>query len=1043
MAMTKRMSINPKQGPPHQQRKRSRTGGCKDLYDGHSQDVMLAKSLIDPDHQCSVTTVKAYVTHVCAWFRYCRTLSDPSYTLVDEEKLSGFLTWATQTPRLPCKPGSNGSGGSSMSYQSARRYVEGGILALWRRYRQPGEANPLHALSYLNTKYAIREASSSEKLKTPLEKHFTDLPISQESETALVRDLLSAEHDPSASIRAWAFYCLGASTWIPGTRKLHLRLDSLLMTLRNDARLVEHTTVPMLEFRVNPDPSAPTARFAEVSIARNANPLVCPWFAIAMLIFQQWQAQPSAMAAASVSDVGSWLRQPLFLANTNDSLAFMTDDARVQTIMDEINPLSTQASLTVKGASDSMLVRKRDKEIAETLGLSSSQVIRLEKWRVHHRRQGVSRQQTFFDLALVLGGYDAPPVQSDTPHAISAPSRTRLQVPEHLLAQVFPWLNNCSSVDNSRTPRFTRGKRTPGGAGFEQTRSRASSTSVAALSTRQRSHSMSAVNSEDVARAERNASLRMMRELATVLLQDSAALLADPQFAPLLQSHPLFQHSLFTSRAFRDFCAYSQQTLSRRQTDEFPESMSFAPISLMSLPTSKKLQQGKTEFGSNCCPPLSHSLSLQPTAVFTSSSAFQSPMSICTAAPVSQSSNLSLPHSQRSALSAESLATLSKPERSMSSASFMDSPLSLRRVRSNTRARNRRHTHTTRAFETIGEEDMLSLDNSIQQQHQYQQDTAAATSGMVDTSFFSSQSVPSSQHFNPMLLSQPLPFPPQLGNHDAIGHTSVSPPSLPTSNVPVNNNHPPPFSYQAASAAFPHLTDENGTPIVTDTNGQPISQQCLMQMFDYLSAYNHQSQQPAEGTPATLLHPISTTSALVPNDNGQQQQQPMECMTAPVASSSTSLHFPRLNTESNESTPSPVITKNPFTNYPPSVLFGSESLSSQSAAAAVAAIQQQHPHLSEYFHNAAAAAAAAMSATSSTPSHSQVVAAPQPHPGHQKVLHASSSGSSLSATSTTPTPSSGDGSTSAASAAAVAAAALHYSIAPQKMQFKADHELFM
>ncbi|KAJ1937693.1 hypothetical protein EC988_007816, partial [Linderina pennispora] len=110
-------------------RKRSRTGGSKDLYEGHSQDVMMAKTLIDPDHQCSVTTVKAYVTHVCAWFRYCRTLPEPNYTLVNEEKLSGFLKWATQTPRLPCKSGSGGS----MSYQSARRYVEGGILALWRR----------------------------------------------------------------------------------------------------------------------------------------------------------------------------------------------------------------------------------------------------------------------------------------------------------------------------------------------------------------------------------------------------------------------------------------------------------------------------------------------------------------------------------------------------------------------------------------------------------------------------------------------------------------------------------------------------------------------------------------------------------------------------------------------------------------------------------------------------------------------------------------------------------------------------------------------
>ncbi|KAJ2131366.1 hypothetical protein IW136_005320, partial [Coemansia sp. RSA 678] len=84
-ALSKRVSAIRDDMP--KQRKRSRTGGSKDLYEGHSQDVMLAKTLIDPDHQCSVTTVKAYVTHVCAWFRFCRTLADPNYTLVNEEKL--------------------------------------------------------------------------------------------------------------------------------------------------------------------------------------------------------------------------------------------------------------------------------------------------------------------------------------------------------------------------------------------------------------------------------------------------------------------------------------------------------------------------------------------------------------------------------------------------------------------------------------------------------------------------------------------------------------------------------------------------------------------------------------------------------------------------------------------------------------------------------------------------------------------------------------------------------------------------------------------
>ncbi|KAJ1932294.1 hypothetical protein EC988_009504, partial [Linderina pennispora] len=166
----------------------------KDLYQGHSQDVILAKSLIDPEQKCSITTIKAYVTHVCAWFRYCRTLPEPNYKLVNEEKLSGFLKWATQTPRLPSKRSprrstdqtQNASAGGSMSYQSARRYVEGGILALWRRFRKPDEENPLHALSYLSTKYAIREASQQSKVpRSQQERQHVAFAVTSEQEMSI------------------------------------------------------------------------------------------------------------------------------------------------------------------------------------------------------------------------------------------------------------------------------------------------------------------------------------------------------------------------------------------------------------------------------------------------------------------------------------------------------------------------------------------------------------------------------------------------------------------------------------------------------------------------------------------------------------------------------------------------------------------------------------------------------------------------------------------------------------------------------------------
>ncbi|KAJ1950872.1 hypothetical protein EC988_004223 [Linderina pennispora] len=416
----------------------------------------------------------------------------------------------------------------------------------------PDEENPLHALSYLSTKYAIREATSSSTPKSAPEKHFTAMPVSQDQEETIVRTLLSPEYDPQTSIKAWAYYCLGAATWIPGARRLHLRLDALHMSQRTDARLVEHTTIPFMEFRVNPDPTTPTGRFAEVTMARHTNPLVCPWYAVAMLVFSQWQAQPSAMAAASLYDSTTWLSQPLFLASTADSLVFLADDARVKMVQDELAPILAHATGKVGATAESHVIRRRDKMMAEALGLSAPQVVRLEKWRVHHRRTGVTRAQTFFDLTLVLGGQNPPPAHTDTPHAFRAPSRTRLQVPDHLVTQVFPWL--CDWLSQLPSPP------TQGG--------------------RQRSYSMSAQNSDDVARAERSASIRMMRELAVVLVQDTAALMSDPQYAPILDAHPIFQAPVFHSRAFRDFANYAAQALSLRHSDVYapPPPLLVSPV---------------------------------------------------------------------------------------------------------------------------------------------------------------------------------------------------------------------------------------------------------------------------------------------------------------------------------------------------------------------------------------------------------------------------------------------------------------------------------
>ncbi|KAJ2454931.1 hypothetical protein EV183_001192 [Coemansia sp. RSA 2336] len=876
------------------QRKRSRTGGSKDLYEGHSQDVMLAKTLIDPDHQCSVTTVKAYVTHVCAWFRYCRTLPEPNYTLVNEEKLSGFLTWATQTPRLPCKTGQAGAGGS-MSYQSARRYVEGGILALWRRYRKPDEDNPLHALSYLNTKYAIREATASERPRTQPERHYTALPIGPDQEDALVRALLAPEHDPLASIRAWAFYCLGASTWIPGARRLHLRLDSLALALRTDARLVEHTTVPFLEFRVSPDPAAATARFAEVTLARHVAPLLCPWYAVALLLFAQWQARPSAMAQAAMCDVATWLTQPLFLPAADDSRVFLPDDARVQMVLDEIAPLLSHAAAALKPAPDAHMIRRRDKMMAESLGLSAPQVVRLEKWRVHHRRAGVTRQQTFFDLTLVLAGHNPPPAHSDGPHAFRAPARTRLQVPDHLLAQVFPWLGT------DLPPRPAK----------------------PAYASRQRSHSMSAAHSEDVARAERTASLRLMRELASVLLQDTAALMADPHTAALVDAHPIFQTPLFASRAFRDFAAYAAQALSLQHVD------TYAPASPMRPP------------------PMQPTLSIPHLHTFAPSMPFSSPISLVP---------------QRAATS--DMLPMHTPDPRFT-------------------ARSRCHT-----FETIEEDPM------------------------------SAPVVSQSLGFNPLLLSQPLQLPPQQQQQPVSASAACN-----------------------ASVAFPQLNEE------PEQEQEPLTQQYLMQIIDYLSVYNQQQPQSAQVSSQQQLLPMGASDSMQPqllatmpqsaDASAMAAAMSMMCSApAQLSANATAAQFPRLASESSESTASPEL--------PSCVTARSSQPHQQQSRMFMHNLVQAQ--VAEPLASGQSAAGQLMYFTQDCIDPSALIGGTATPPAHMSLpkLHNSVSPSS---NSPTPTPSSRSPglppATAQPSAAALPPNALHFAVAPQKIQFKADHELFM
>ncbi|KAJ1941163.1 hypothetical protein FBU59_003580 [Linderina macrospora] len=360
--------------------------------------------------------------------------------------------------------------------------------------------------------------------------------------------------------------------------------------------------------------------------------------------------------------------------------------------------------------------------MAEALGLSAPQVVRLEKWRVHHRRNGVTRAQTFFDLTLVLGGQNPPPAHTDTPHAFRAPSRTRLQVPDHLICQVFPWLNDWLS--QLPAPPASGG--------------------------RQRSYSMSAQNSDDVARAERSASIRMMRELATVLIQDTAALMADPQYAPILDAHPVFQSPVFHSRAFRDFATYAAQTLSMRHTDVYAPP---PPPPLLVSPIAQPMT-----------PALGSPVHSGPTMLTQPFPALSAP-----------------PSARRRAMTFEPIQEDAEPPLS----AFPPMPMSA-------------HHH------------MLT---------------------------------PTMPTFNPMLLSQPLAFPPLM-----------STPTQPVAFPQLLDDQPPPTPHHQHHHHHHHQHQHQQPPV--DDPTQQYSQQDLFQLIDYLSTCQSppqvfpmtQNSAPVEGT---------------------------------------------------------------------------------------------------------------------------------------------------------------------------------------------------
>ncbi|KAJ2626896.1 hypothetical protein H4R22_004638 [Coemansia sp. RSA 1290] len=434
---------------------------------------------------------------------------------------------------------------------------------------------------------------------------------------------------------------------------------------------------------------------------------------------------------------------------------------------------------------------------------------------------------------------------------------------------------------------------------------------------------MSAAHSEDVARAERTASLRLMRELASVLLQDTAALMADPHTAVLVDTHPIFQTPLFASRAFRDFAAYAAQAMSLQHVDTYTPASPMRP------------------------PPMQPTLSIPHLHTFAPSVPFSSPVSLV-------------------------------PQRAATSDML---PMHTPDPRFATRSR----CHT---FETI-EEDPMSAP------------VASRSLG-----------------FNPLLLSQPLQLPPQQQQ---------------------------PASASAAcnvSVAFPQLNEE------PEPEQEPLTQQYLMQIIDYLSVYNQQQPQSAQVSSQQQLLPMSVPASIQPHLLANMPQSAdasamaaamsMMCSApAQLSTNAATAQFPRLASESSESTASPELPSS-VTAKP-----SSQQHQQQSRMFMHNLVQAQ---VAEPLASGQSAAGQLMYFTQDCIDPSALIGGTATPPAHMSLpkLHNSVSPSS---NSPTPTPSSSSPGLPPATAQPPAASlppnALHFAVAPQKIQFKADHELFM
>ena len=288
-----------------------------------------------------------------------------------------------------------------------------------------------------------------------------------------------------------------------------------------DRAPVDLEILSLIRYSLSPSPAmSPTSKKQQkrviMPILRNRDPLLCPWNAVAMVLFYRYHI--CGMAAPNFSDL-HWLQTPLF---------FINPDPAAQSDRKGKEQLLATVKSDLKNMHNALSLRLLS--VKHTDNTSASVNIRLKEHSIHpsgsipgsiseiFTSQGgdpyaelcetEDREYTdinYEPLACLAG--------LDIANRGLFPPRTEVNPPADLASQIFPWLEQEVNMWSSDA------RNNPSSARFQPSFF---------------SH------------------IGMLIEFRRIILQDAAQILGDPKLS-FLHNHPMYQSKLFTSPQFLQY----------------------------------------------------------------------------------------------------------------------------------------------------------------------------------------------------------------------------------------------------------------------------------------------------------------------------------------------------------------------------------------------------------------------------------------------------------------------------------------------------------